>query len=43
VTACIFIVLIVLHVSAAFKHRYFDRDGVFERMFPLFTEGYRKE
>ena len=37
VTACIFIVLIVLHVSAAFKHRLVDRDGVFERMFPLFT------
>jgi cytochrome b561 len=43
-TACIFITLIVLHVSAALKHRYFDRDGVFERMFPVFMErGYRKE
>jgi cytochrome b561 len=43
-TACIFIALIVLHVSAALKHRYLDRDGVFERMFPAFTErGYRRE
>jgi len=37
VTACIFILLIVLHVSAALKHRFVSRDGVFERMFPLFT------
>ena len=29
---CVFIVLIVLHVSAALKHRFVDRDGVFERM-----------
>jgi cytochrome b561 len=35
VTVCIFITLIVLHVTAALKHRFVDRDGVFERMFPL--------
>jgi cytochrome b561 len=35
--ACLLIGLIVLHVCAALKHRFIDRDGVFERMFPLFT------
>lgn len=35
VTACIFAALIALHVAAAIKHRYLDRDGVFERMFPI--------
>lgn len=35
--AILFMVLIALHVSAALKHRFVDRDGVFERMFPLFT------
>jgi cytochrome b561 len=38
-TACIFIALIVLHISAALKHRFVDRDGVFERMFPVFVTG----
>jgi len=38
VTACIFVTLIVLHIAAALKHRFVDRDGVFERMFPLFTK-----
>ena len=37
VTACIFVTLIALHVTAALKHRFVDRDGIFERMFPLFT------
>jgi cytochrome b561 len=37
--ASVFIVLIVLHISAALKHRFVDRDGVFERMFPLFHSG----
>ena len=37
VTVCVFITLIVLHIAAALKHRFVDRDGVFERMFPLFT------
>jgi cytochrome b561 len=36
VTAWIFVALIALHVTAALKHRFHDRDGVFERMFPLF-------
>jgi len=35
--ACVLIVLVALHVSAALKHLLVDRDGVFERMFPLFT------
>jgi cytochrome b561 len=35
--ACLLIALIALHVSAALKHLFVDRDGVFERMFPLFT------
>lgn len=39
VTACILITLIVLHIAAALKHRFIDRDGVFERMFPLFMPG----
>jgi cytochrome b561 len=39
VTACVFITLIVLHIAAALKHRFVDRDGVFERMFPLFRSG----
>ena len=39
VTASVFIVLILLHISAALKHRFVDRDGVFERMFPLFQSG----
>ena len=26
--------LIALHVGAAFKHRWFNRDGIFERMWP---------
>jgi cytochrome b561 len=38
VTACVFITLIVIHIAAALKHRFVDRDGVFERMFPLFTK-----
>ena len=38
VTAFIFVTLIVLHIAAALKHRFVDRDGVFERMFPLFTK-----
>ena len=37
--ACVLIMLIVLHVAAALKHRFIDRDGVFERMFPLFLSG----
>jgi cytochrome b561 len=41
VTVCIFITLIVLHVAAALKHRFVNRDGVFERMFPLFQSGNR--
>jgi cytochrome b561 len=36
VTACILITLVVLHIAAALKHRFIDRDGVFERMFPPF-------
>jgi cytochrome b561 len=36
VTAMIFIGLIALHVAAALKHLLIDRDGVFQRMFPLF-------
>ena len=39
VTACTFITLITLHVAAALKHRFVDRDGIFERMFPLFLQG----
>jgi len=39
VTVCVFITLIALHVAAALKHRFVDRDGVFERMFPLFQSG----
>jgi cytochrome b561 len=39
VTVCVFIALIVLHVAAALKHRFVDRDGVFERMFPLQKTG----
>ena len=42
VTATLFIVLILLHVSAALKHRFVDRDGVFERMFPLFARGHEQ-
>jgi cytochrome b561 len=41
VTVCIFITLIVLHVAAALKHRFVDRDGIFERMFPLQRSGNR--
>jgi cytochrome b561 len=37
VNACILVALIALHITAAIKHRFHDRDGVFERMFPLFT------
>ncbi|HYH40891.1 MAG TPA: cytochrome b [Burkholderiales bacterium] len=40
-TVCVFATLIVLHISAALKHRFVDRDGVFERMFPLFVNGNR--
>jgi cytochrome b561 len=36
-TVCVFATLIVLHISAALKHRFVDKDGVFERMFPLFV------
>ena len=43
VTACTFITLITLHVAAALKHRFVDRDGVFERMFPLFQSGKRRD
>lgn len=35
--ACILIALVLLHVSAALKHLLIDQDGVFQRMFPLFT------
>ena len=31
-TAVILIVLIAAHIVAAIKHRFIDRDGVFERM-----------
>jgi cytochrome b561 len=40
-TACLLIVLVALHVSAALKHLLVDRDGVFQRMFPLFTSSTR--
>ena len=40
-TVCVFATLIVLHISAALKHRFVDKDGVFERMFPLFVSGNR--
>lgn len=33
-TAWCFMTLIALHVAAALKHRWVDRDGVFERMLP---------
>ena len=33
-TAMVLIVLIVIHVLAAFKHLLLDRDGVFQRMLP---------
>ena len=36
-TAWIFVALVALHVTAALKHRFVDRDGVFERIFPAFT------
>jgi cytochrome b561 len=35
--ACVLIALIALHVCAALKHLFVDKDGVFERMFPLFS------
>jgi cytochrome b561 len=41
VTVCIFITLIVLHVAAALKHRFVDRDGIFQRMFPVQRSGNR--
>lgn len=34
-TGCLFGALITLHVAAALKHRWLDRDSVFERMWPL--------
>ena len=31
-TVVILIALVTLHIAAALKHRFVDRDGVFERM-----------
>jgi cytochrome b561 len=33
-TAALFAILVALHVAAALKHRFFDRDDVFDRMWP---------
>jgi cytochrome b561 len=40
--ACVLIALVLLHVSAALKHLLVDKDGVFQRMFPLFTPHIRQ-
>ncbi len=38
VTALVFAVLIAIHIAAALKHLWLDKDGVFERMVPAWEE-----
>lgn len=38
VAALVFAVLIALHIAAALKHLWLDKDGVFERMVPRWKE-----
>jgi cytochrome b561 len=39
VNSCVLTVLIALHVAAALKHQFVDRDGLLRRMLPRRTQG----